>query len=177
MINGSSYMARSKSDISNSAIRIFLQKVGEFYDKERGLERFVPTKFQKDELIEYFKGRCCYCGRGISASDLCQDHLVPVNKNSLGLHAWGNVVPSCSSCNKAKQQQDWRVFLKSKAQGETFLQRQNKIKQFVKEKKYDPNLNLKDFAGNLYEDVGAVALTLIDLRLEQAQGAIKKLLK
>lgn len=27
-------MARSKSDISNSALRIFLQEVGKFYDTE-----------------------------------------------------------------------------------------------------------------------------------------------
>lgn len=170
-------MARSKSDISNSAIRIFLQKAGQFYDKERRLEKFVPTKSQKEELIEYFNGRCCYCGRGISASDLYQDHLVPVNRDSLGLHAWGNVVPCCSSCNSAKQQQDWQVFLKSKAQGETFHQRERRIKQFVQDKEYDPNLNLKDFAGNLYEDVGAVAMSLIELRLKQAEGAIRKLRK
>ena len=170
-------MARSKSDISNSAIRIFLQNVGAFYDEKRGLNKFVPTKSQKEELIDYFNGRCCYCGRGISATDLYQDHLIPVNQYSLGLHAWGNVVPCCKDCNSAKQQQDWQVFLKSKAQGETFHQRANKISQFVKDKKYDPNLNLADYAGNLYEDVGAMAMTLIELRLEQARGAIEKLLK
>jgi hypothetical protein len=151
--------------------------VGEFYDKERGLEKFVPTKSQKEELLEYFNGRCCHCGRGMSASDLSMDHLVQVNKDTLGLHAWGNVVPCCGSCNNEKQQQDWQVFLKSKAHGETFHQREEKIKQFVQNKKYDPNLNLEEFAGNLYEDVGAVAMALIELRLKQAEGAIKRLLK
>jgi hypothetical protein len=170
-------LARSRSDISNSAIRIFLQRVGEFYDEERGLKKFIPTRSQKEELIEYFNGRCCYCGKGISASDLYQDHLVPVNKDSLGLHAWGNVVPCCSSCNSTKQQRDWKEFLKSKAQGKTLRQREAKIKQFVHDKEYDPNLNLKDFAGNLYEDVGAVAMSLIELRLKQAEGAIRELRK
>ena len=40
-------MARSKSDISNSALRIFLQDVGKFYDTERGYEPFIPKKSQK----------------------------------------------------------------------------------------------------------------------------------
>ena len=54
-------MARSKSDISNSAIRVFLQGVGTFYDRERGFESFRPTVKQKDQLLEYFRGRCCFC--------------------------------------------------------------------------------------------------------------------
>lgn len=47
-------MARSKSDISNSAIRIFLQLVGKFYDEARGFEKFIPTKSQKEELLVEF---------------------------------------------------------------------------------------------------------------------------
>jgi hypothetical protein len=43
-------MARSKSDIANSAIRIFFQDVGRFYDTTRGFEPFVPKKAQKEEL-------------------------------------------------------------------------------------------------------------------------------
>ena len=56
-------------------------------------------------------------------------------------------------------------------------QRESKIKQFVQDKGYDPNLNLRDFAGNLYEDVGAVAMSLIELRIKQAEDAIRKLHK
>ena len=55
-------MARSKSDIANSAIRIFLQKVGVFYDEERGLEKFVPTKKQKITLLELFDYVYLYYG-------------------------------------------------------------------------------------------------------------------
>ncbi len=47
-------MARSKSDIANSAIRIFLQKVGIFYDEARGFKKFVPNNKQKEELLKYF---------------------------------------------------------------------------------------------------------------------------
>lgn len=40
-------MARSKSDISNSAIRIFLQDVGKYYDEVREYEPFGPKAAQK----------------------------------------------------------------------------------------------------------------------------------
>ena len=52
-----------------------------------------------------------------------------------------------------------------------------KIKSFVKEKNYNPNLNLTQYADSLYEDVGEVALTLIKLRFKQAELDIKKLLE
>jgi hypothetical protein len=47
-------MALSKSDISNSAIRIFLQDVGKYYDEARGFEPFGPKVVKKDELLEFF---------------------------------------------------------------------------------------------------------------------------
>ena len=104
-------MARSKSDISNSAIRIFLQDVGKFYDEARGFDPFGPKVSQKDELLDFFKHECCFCGAEINR------------------------------------------------------------------KNYDPSLNLHEYADNLYEDVGQVAMTLLNLRYKQAQDGIKKLLK
>ena len=168
-------MARSKSDISNSAIRIFLQEVGKFYDQARGYEPFGPKVTQKDELLEYFQNECCFCGEKINRKSLSQDHLIPMNKTSLGLHAWGNVVPCCSSCNNEKQQKPWKEFLELKA-GSLSKVRIAKIEQFVAFKKYDPTLNLHEYADNLYEDVGQVAMTLINLRYKQAEDGIKKLL-
>jgi len=100
-------LARSKSDISNSALRIFLQEVGKFYDKERGFEPFGPKKKQKFELLIFFNNECCFCGAEISEKTLSQDHLIPMNKAALGLHAWGNVEPCCRDCNNEKQQKDW----------------------------------------------------------------------
>jgi len=168
-------MARSKSDISNSAIRIFLQDVGKYYDKARGFESFGPKVAQKDELLEFFNHQCCFCGSEISRKSLSQDHLIPMNKSTLGLHAWGNVVPCCQSCNNEKQQKPWQQFLSVKA-GRDALSREQKINDFVSSKNYDPTLNLHEFADNLYEDVGQVAMTLINLRYNQAQERIKQLL-
>ena len=53
-------MARSKSDISNSAIRIFLQDVGRFYDETRGFEPFGPKVAQKEELLNFFNNLTFY---------------------------------------------------------------------------------------------------------------------
>lgn len=169
-------MARSKSDIANSAIRIFLQKVGVFYDEARGYEKFVPNKKQKTKLLTIFEHECCYCGSAITERSLSQDHLIPMNKAALGLHAWGNVVPCCQACNNEKQQKDWREFLKLKAKGSLLAERKKRIGGFVKEMNYEPDLHLDEYAGNLYEDVGEVAMTLIGLRYKQAEEAIKKLL-
>jgi len=52
----------------------------------------------------------------------------------------------------------------------------NRIDAFVAEKHYDPALDLHEYADNLYEDVGQVAMTLIRLRYKQAEEGIKKLL-
>ena len=168
-------MARSKSDISNAAIRIFLQDVGRFYDEARGFEPFGPKVAQKKELREYFDYSCCFCGIEIDTRTLSQDHLIPMNKANLGLHAWGNVVPCCKSCNNAKQQRPWREYLKEIAP-EATDGRANRIRDFVELKQYDPNLDLHEYADNLYQDVGEVALTLIRLRYEQAEEKIQSIL-
>ena len=169
-------MPQTKSNIANSAIRIFLQEVGKFYDEARGLDPFGPKKTQKRELLEIFGHQCCYCGESINEKTLSKDHLIPMNKASLGLHAWGNVVPCCKDCNNEKQQTDWKEFLAKKTDGSTRRKRLAKIKKFVRDKAYDPNLNLHEYADNLYQDVGEVALTLIRLRYEQAQQMIRELL-
>lgn len=169
-------MARSKSDISNSAIRIFLQDVGKFYDEARGFSPFGPKVAQKKELLEYFNYQCCFCGTPIDEKSLSQDHLIPMNKSELGLHAWGNVVPCCKDCNNEKQQRPWQEFLHAKA-GNDAPKRRDRIEKFVVSKNYDPDLNLHDYADNLYADIGEVAATLIRLRYRQAEKAIEQLLK
>jgi 5-methylcytosine-specific restriction endonuclease McrA len=170
-------MARSKSDIANSAIRIFLQDVGRFYDTARGFEAFVPKKAQKEELLEFFNSKCCFCGIEINIQTLSQDHLIPMNKTHLGLHAWGNVVPCCGPCNNSKQQRAWKDFLVQVASEDERLVRTRLIEEFVASKKYDPQLNLHQYADNLYEDVGEVAMTLIQLRYKHAEKAIEALLE
>ena len=99
-----------------------------------------------------------------------------MNKASLGLHAWGNVVPCCNKCNNEKQQTPWLDFLIAKADSKELQARKGQMENFVKKMNYEPNLHLDVFAENLYQDVGEVAMTLIGLRLKQAEEEINKIL-
>ena len=91
-----------------------------------------------------------------------------MNKQSLGLHAWGNVVPACGRCNSKKQQKDWQAYLSTCCPDDAELEasRRAKLLRFMEHYEYEPNVELSAEAGNLYEDVGEVALTLINLRFK-----------
>ena len=78
----------SRSDIANTAVRIFLQEMGKEYDKERDLEPFAK-KHLKGEVSDFFGGRCCFCGEELTPAQVNGDHLTPINRKDLGLDAWG----------------------------------------------------------------------------------------
>lgn len=161
-------MPRGRADIANSALRIFLQEMGGIYDDERGLPRF--RKQNSVDIAEFFGNRCCYCGTDFEeAGRVTQDHLVPMNKEALGLHAWGNVVPACPPCNSKKQGRDWREFIIERAGAEA-PERHAKVKAFVAEYAYAPSLQFRDTAAQLYEEVGAVAMSLISSKISWTRG-------
>lgn len=165
-------MPRSQSDLSNTAIRIFLQNVGSFYDTERGFEPFKPNVKQKLKVYEFFDSRCAYCGVLLDLDLSTLDHLIPLNRTALGLHAWGNVVACCRHCNKEKHFNNRLEFLTIKA-GRRAKQRRDRILAFVEHYRYRPELGLHAIAQNLYEDVGEVGMTLLRLRFRQAQEIIR----
>jgi HNH endonuclease len=168
-------MPRSQSDLSNTAIRIFLQDVGSFYDTERGLEPFKPTIRQKQEVLAFFDGCCAYCGILLDEDLSTLDHLIPLNRTALGLHAWGNLVACCRHCNKEKHFKNWLEFLGAKA-GDHFEARRDRIITFVDHYRYKPELGLHTIAQNLYQDVGEVSMTLLRLRFRQAQETIRAII-
>ena len=47
------------------------------------------------------EGVCHYCGKKFAPDELTMDHIVPVARG--GRSVKGNVVPSCSACNKSKR--------------------------------------------------------------------------
>lgn len=61
------------------------------------------------ELLAQFDNACAYC----KAPPEVEDHLVPRNRTSGGLHSWGNVVPSCRRCNGLKRGRLWEQHLAS----------------------------------------------------------------
>ena len=169
-------MARSKSDISNAAIRMFLQEVGRVYDQARGFEQYKSGRSQKQDLLTYFENTCCYCGASIDLSSMSEDHMIPINKTDLGLHCWGNVVPSCGNCNKTKHLKHWEQYLEKVCgrNKKEYSIRHSKLLAFVEKYRYQPDIHLQHIASDLYEDVGEVASTLIRLRLKQAEDLIQK---
>jgi hypothetical protein len=164
-------MPRGRPDIANTALRIFLQEMGAAYDQERGL---TPYRGGRDfaEVKEFFAGRCCYCGREFGPTlSAVQDHLFPMNKADLGLHAWGNVVPACQECNARRQRQDWRDFIIVRA-GSEAAERHARVKAFLEHYSYQPSYDFRVAADELYEDVGAIAMTLIKNKLDRARAVI-----
>ncbi|MFN7540282.1 MAG: HNH endonuclease [Bacteroidota bacterium] len=171
-------MARSKSDISNHTIRIFLQMVGKFYDEKRGYKPFTKTNKNIEQLLNSFNNRCCFCNKSINEKTISLDHLIPTNKENLGLNAWGNIVPACASCNDKKHNNNWIDYINSIVKLSPKEKEINikQLKNYLKSMKYNPNLELKEIAENLYDDVGAVAQALIDLRYKQAEDKINKII-
>ena len=165
-------MARGKADLSNMAIRIFLHRVGIAYDTARGYSQFNASGPQWAQVLQYFDNKCCYCNRPLEDKAMVQDHLIPINKNSLGLHAWGNVVPACAACNSVKHDREWTDFLEDICDPKDYLPVMKRIKGFMQRYGYVQSKELGLIAVNLYEDIGAVCMTLIDLRYKQAQELI-----
>ena len=166
----SSAVPRGRPDIANTALRIFLQEMGAAYDEERGL---APYKGAKDfaQIKEFFGGRCCYCNADFAATPAVQDHLVPMNKADLGLHAWGNIVPACQACNAAKQRKDWRDYIIERA-GKDAGERHARVREFLAHYRYDPTYDFSDVAEELYAEVGSIAMTLINKKVRRVRAKL-----
>ena len=91
-----------------------------------GEESFGPEHWQ--QVIGAFGRRCAYCGQ---EGELLMDHVVPINKQSLGEHRLGNLVPSCKPCNVNKGDKDFRAILSNHpdriAQIEAHMERHNYV--------------------------------------------------
>lgn len=89
-----------------------------------------------------------------------------MNKTSLGLHAWGNVVPACSPCNAKKQGGEWRDFIIQRARADA-AERHSTVRAFLEKYRYAPARDLRDVAEELYEEVGSIAMTLIEAKIKR----------
>jgi hypothetical protein len=164
-------MPRGRPDIANTALRIFLQEMGAAYDEERGRLPYRGSK-HFSEVKAFFGNECCYCGIPFDGSvPAVQDHLIPVNKTDLGLHAWGNIVPACQACNARKQGKDWRDFIIERASSRAG-ERHARVKAFIEEYRYRPSFDLRDTAEELYEEVGSIAMTLISAKVKRVRAKL-----
>ena len=141
--------------------------MGKEYDRERGLEPFAK-KHLREEVLRFFDGRCCFCGESLTPSRVCGDHLVPINKKDLGLDAWGNVVPACTSCNSTKHGNDWRDFIIQRA-GQDAAERHQRMQEFLTAYPYEPPYELGSVVTDLYDEAGAVAMALIHEKMRRTK--------
>lgn len=153
-------MARGPADIGNTVVRLFLQDLGKAYDLERGLSAYTDRR-DFPTVKAYFGDRCCYCGE---ETTLVQDHLIGLNKDSGGLHAWGNVVPACQPCNARKHGREWRDFLLEDA-GAGGPERHKRIQAFIKHHAYAPDVDVSRVARELHKEAIDVAIALKDAKV------------
>ena len=106
-------------DVQNSLVRRILGNLGEeaFTEKD-----WLATK-------KYFGNRCAYCDE---EKPLELDHAMPINKEHLGEHRHGNLIPTCRICNARKRGVDFRSFLKGDNE------RIERILAYMKSRNYVP---------------------------------------
>jgi hypothetical protein len=100
-------------------------------------EKF-SLKQWKEDVETYFGGRCAYCGTKVQQPD--KEHIIPINRERLGLCHNGNIIPACSDCNQKKKKYDKEYdngyvrFCKEKGYNAALA----KIRQYMKDKGYKP---------------------------------------
>jgi len=134
----------------NSVVRTVLSNLG---DESFNAKDWKETK-------AYFGNKCAYCGA--SDKDLIQDHVIPINKDDLGEHKLGNIVPSCRSCNSKKSNQDYRKFCKgdSLARIEKYMESRGYIPLTASEQKSE---DIRTILSKAHEEVRIVADKYIEL--------------
>ena len=115
--------------------RMILNRVSYHLCHNSKMEVFSPKQWKEDAEKYFGKGRCAYCGK--LASLLEREHVIPINRKTLGLRHNGNIVPACSDCNKGKrsfdkQDRGYVEFCKQKG----YLTGLTNIRKYQKDKSY-----------------------------------------
>ena len=131
------------------------------YDANRG---HAPFRRMTPELVARFGGGCAYCG---AIAPLVEEHLVPINRTAVGLHAWGNIVPACKPCNDVKAGHPWE------AHPALNQRRREAITAYIAEYGYNPDVaELRVVLGKLYELADKQTRALVDFGLVAARPYI-----
>ena len=176
----------TSSDASNTAVRAFLTKVGEYY-----LGHSFNTGSGKGKNLWLsirdvdFNSACAYCGE--EGIPLQIEHLLMFNRTEYGLHHPGNIVPCCKSCNRRTRNgergfNDWEAHLKQvcaeRHERDQFVARKMKIEQNFHKHEY-PNLNenekhaIRVIANTLYENIKGESEKSLSLYKQLDQAFVK----
>ena len=145
----------NKQSAANQFVRAVLTLIGE--SRDLSVLGLAPGQLRGDKLREAlmaeFKNKCAYCGVAITNELSDIDHVVPMNKTSVGLHMYGNLVIACKPCNAAKHSHPLNLFAekhpeKVSAKVVSFLE--------LRDQKYGSDLDtkpLREFVEALYSSI------------------------
>lgn len=145
----SRYRGNAIGNAQNMVIRNILSNIGD--------EQFSENDWEESKA--FFGHRCAYCG---CDEKLILEHALPINKNMLGEHRLGNLVPSCHNCNMNKGSKSYKYFLTDEAKIE-------KIEEYMKLKSYEPLVNhdkseiISELLEKAYLETAEVAKRYIDI--------------
>jgi len=112
--------SRAKSDVANKLVSMMLHELSRRVTKTVGLT--VNGEVYSKLATGFFGTRCPYCNKELVAKHVAVEHLDGMNRRRAGLHIPGNVVISCSDCNREKRADDQRAILTLAQSGwESFL--------------------------------------------------------
>jgi 5-methylcytosine-specific restriction endonuclease McrA len=141
------YRGNAIGNAQNALVRNILSNLGQ--------ESF--RKKDWEETKAFFSQRCAYCGR---EGKLEMEHVIPINRQFMGEHRLGNLVPSCQSCNARKQDKDFHEFL-----GDDTA-RIEKIEAYMESRDYVPlgdSDQVRSVLEMAYEEVSLVAERYISI--------------
>ncbi len=139
--SNSRYRGNAIGNAQNLFIRNILSNLG--------LDSFTEGDWNSTK--DYFSHRCAYCG---AETELLMEHAIPINKEKLGEHRLGNLVPSCKPCNNNKGGKDFREFLGENAVAIS------RIEEYMDGRSYVPlenNEQMKMILNIAHKDVAALA--------------------
>ena len=112
--------SRAKSDVANKLVSMMLHELSRRVTQINGMT--VNGEVYSKLATEFFAKRCPYCNKELVAKHVAVEHLDGMNRRRAGLHIPGNVVISCSDCNREKRSDDQRAILTLAQSGwESFL--------------------------------------------------------
>lgn len=102
--------ARAKSDVANKMVSMLLHELSRFICLETKF--FIKSPPYIELTIDFFGTLCPYCRRELIKGQCVVEHLEGMNRYRAGLHTPGNVLVSCSECNREKRRDDQRKDLR-----------------------------------------------------------------
>jgi len=115
----SRYKGSAIGNAQNLLVRNILSNLGK--------ESFSENDWK--ETKDYFLNSCAYCSE---PNDLVIEHIIPINRASLGEHRLGNLIPSCKSCNSKKADKNYLDFLSGQPD------KIERIEQYMESRNYVP---------------------------------------